>query len=233
MATELVLIRHGHAVRVNGRYLNVPLTPLGQKQANLTGEYLCSIRDHFDGFYCSPLPRARETAARIGAKIGQVPHVRRGIQEWENHEVPQLVAFETLAHVGVFGKYLYENSGKPVRWPVVGRVSSVLTKLVERHPNQRICVVVHSGIISSVLAWYFPKRRRRWWRYTVDNCSLTTLRIDGNRAELIDVNNTDHLRPEETTAQPPAQAVIQATTAEATIDKTLDQVASKTPLKKE
>ena len=39
MATELILIRHGNAVRVNGDYLHAPLTALGQEQAAQTGEY--------------------------------------------------------------------------------------------------------------------------------------------------------------------------------------------------
>ncbi len=214
MATELTLIRHGHAVRVNGHYVPAPLTALGQKQADTTGRYLCRTQYHFDGFYCSPLRRARETAARIGVQTGQIPHITNGIQELEGLEVPQLVLFETLARFGVFGQYLYEYSGKPLRWPIVGRVSQVLTELLAKHPDERVAVVVHSGVISAVLAWYYPRRRRRWWRYTVDNCSLTRLLVDGAKAELLTVNDTNHLRPEITTQQPPAPAVEVAKSAE-------------------
>ena len=39
MATELILIRHGHAVRINGDYVHAPLTKIGQDQAARTGEY--------------------------------------------------------------------------------------------------------------------------------------------------------------------------------------------------
>ncbi len=207
MATELVLIRHGHALRVDGHYVPAPLTPLGQTQANATGKYFCRAHEHFDGFYCSPLRRARETAARIGAQTGQIPHIRKGIQELETIEVPQLILFEALARAGVFGHYLYENSGKPIKWPIVGRVSQVLTQLIDQHPNQCLAVVAHSGVISAVLAWYFPGRRRHWWHYTVDNCSLTRLRIEGGKAAALAINDTNHLKPEITTAQPPAPTV--------------------------
>ncbi len=229
MGTELTLVRHGHAVRIHGRYLNSPLTVLGEKQANLTGLALCERGIHYDGFYCSPLRRARQTAARIGAKIGEVPHVRRGVQEWENHEVPELVAFESLAHLGLFGGYLYTHAGRPLHWPIVGRVSRVLSRLIEQHPDEQIAVVVHSGIISAVLAWYFPKRRRAWYRFTVDNCSLTTLRIEGTHAELVLLNDTRHLAPEETTVQPPARTVIQATTAQQKISAEVAKVAKPNP----
>ena len=36
MATELIIIRHGNAVSVNGDYFHAPLTPLGQEQAAQT-----------------------------------------------------------------------------------------------------------------------------------------------------------------------------------------------------
>ncbi len=214
MATELILIRHGHAVRINGDYIRAPLTPLGQKQATLTGRYLCQTQQTFDAFYCSPLRRARETAARIGAQISQVPHVKNGVQELEAIEVPQLIAFEVLARLGLFDHYLYNCSGTPIRWPIVGRVSTALTDLMRQHPNQRIAIVAHSGVISAVLAWYYPKRRRRWWRYTVDNCSFTRLVVEGTKAELVAVNDTNHLRPEVTTMQPPASTVQIAELAE-------------------
>ncbi len=214
MTTELILIRHGHAVRVNGHYVPAPLTELGQKQADRTGRFLCQMQEHLDGFYCSPLRRARETAARIGVQIGQIPHIRNGIQELEGLEVPQLVLFETMARFGLFGNYLYQCKGQLIRWPIVGRVSKVLTELMVKHPDERVAVVVHSGVISAVLAWYYPRRRRRWWRYTVDNCSLTRLLVNGAQAELLTVNDTNHLRPEITTQQPPAPAVEVAKTAE-------------------
>ena len=221
MATELVLIRHGHAVRVNGDYVHAPLTELGQRQALLTGERLCKADEHLDGFYCSPLRRTKETAARIGSKINQVPTVQNGIQELEGIEVPQLVLFEFLARIGWFGHYLYHNIGKPIKWPIVGRVSTVLTQLIAKHPNQRVAVVTHSGVISSVLAWYFPGKRRKWWMYTVDNCSLTRLMVEGTRAELVVVNDTNHLSAEMTTTQPPAGTVQVAKTTEAAVEQKL------------
>ncbi len=207
MANELILIRHGNAVRIKGDYVHAPLTELGQKQATLTGRYMCGRYDHLDAFYCSPLRRARETAARIGSQLGQVPHVQNGVQELELIEVPQLVIFEALARLGVFDHYLYNCSGTQILWPILGRISRALCDLMTKHPEQRIVVVAHSGVISGVLAWYYPRRRRRWWRYTVDNCSLTALNVEDRTAELLFVNDTNHLRPEETTAQPPAPSV--------------------------
>lgn len=207
MSTELVLIRHGHAVRVNGDYVNAPLTEVGRTQAELTGLRFCNQEIALDGFYSSPIRRTKETSALIASKISKIPAIQPGIQELEGIEVPTLVLFEFLAHVGWFGKYLYENSGKPVHWPIMGRVSQVITDLVKKHEGGRVAVVTHSGVISSILAWYFPNKRRRHWRYVVDNCSLTRLQIDGAHAELLVMNDTQHLSDALTTKQPPAGTV--------------------------
>jgi broad specificity phosphatase PhoE len=222
MATELILVRHGYAIRVNGDYVSAPLTPLGEKQAALTGQLFCSgdtVRPEW--LYTSPLRRTKETAAIIGTRMGKIPTVRNGIQELEGLEVPQLILFEFLAHIGFFGKYLYDNSGKPLTWPIIGRVSTVITDLVAKHPNEHIAVVTHAGVVNSVLAWFFPGKRRKFWTRTVDNCSLTRLLIEGTKAEILAVNNTDHLAMELTTSQPAAASVEVAKKVEQTVAQTL------------
>lgn len=219
MTTELVLIRHGHAVRVNGDYVRAPLTETGRTQAELTGLRFCQEDFQLDGFYSSPLRRTKETSAIIGSKMGKIPAIQNGVQELEGIEVPTLVLMEFLAHIGWFGGYLYDNIGKPITWPIVGRVSNVVSELLKKHEGGRFVIVTHSGVISSVLAWYFPNKRRRWWTYTVDNCSLTRLRIDGARAELIVVNDTNHLSDALTTKQPPAQTVQVANKAEKKVEE--------------
>jgi 2,3-bisphosphoglycerate-dependent phosphoglycerate mutase len=235
MATELVLVRHGHAVRVNGDYVHAPLTELGRTQADLTGVRFCSEMSKLDGYYASPLRRTKETSAIIGSKIGQVPGLKPGVQELAGLEVPTLVLMEVLARLGWFGHYLYENAGKPMHWPITGRVSTVVTDVVKKHEGGRVAIVTHSGVISSILAWYFPNKRRRWWRYVVDNCSLTRLRIEGTRAELLVVNDTNHLSDLLTTKQPPAATVQVANQAEQKIEQVVtstgqkvDQAAAKT-----
>ncbi len=219
MATELVLVRHGHAVRVGGDYVHAPLTELGTKQAELTGQRLCAEPLPLDGFYSSPLRRTKETSAIIGTKIGRVPGIQKDVRELEGIEVPTLVLMEFLAHLGWFGGYLYENVGKPIQWPIVGRVSHAIAELVKRHEGGSFAVVTHSGVVSSVLAWYFPNKRRRWWVYTVDNCSLTRLKIDGTQAELVILNDTAHLSDALTTKQPPATTVQVANKAEQKVEQ--------------
>ena len=94
MATELILIRHGNAVRVHGGYLHAPLTALGRQQAVQTGRCLCEMHQPLDGFYTSPVRRAKETAAIIGSAIGEKPKVKIGVRELETLEALALALLE-------------------------------------------------------------------------------------------------------------------------------------------
>jgi broad specificity phosphatase PhoE len=78
---------------------------------------------------------------------------------------------------------------------------------VAKHPGQRVAVIAHSGVISAALSWYLPEKRWRWWRTTVGNCSLTRFKVEGNRAELLAVNDIQHLSPMIVTTQPPTKTV--------------------------
>lgn len=207
MATELILIRHGYAVRVNGDYFHAPLTALGQEQAAQTGQYFSAPQNHLDGFYSSPLRRTQETANIIGAKIGQTAELKPGVQEVRLHELPALVLFEILSIIDPVEDYLDARAGGPIRWPIEGRVSAVLLDIVAKHPDQRVAVVAHAGVISAALSWYLPERRWRWWRTTVSNCSITRFKVEGNRAELLAVNDIKHLSPVIVTTQPPTAVV--------------------------
>jgi broad specificity phosphatase PhoE len=207
MTTEIILIRHGNAVRVNGDYVHAPLTPLGQEQAAQTGQYFSSPQNHIDGFYSSPLRRTQETAHIIGERIGQTAELRTGVQEVRFYEMPALVVLEILSIFDPIEDYLDARAGGPIRWPIEGRVSTVLLDIMVRHPNQRVAVIAHSGVISAALSWYLPEKRWRWWRTTVSNCSLTRFKVEGARAELLAVNDIQHLSPGMVTTQPPTITV--------------------------
>jgi broad specificity phosphatase PhoE len=207
MATELILIRHGNAVRVNGDYYHAPLTVLGREQAAQTGEFFNIPQNHLDGFYSSPLRRTQETAHIIGAKIGQNAELRPGVQEVRLNELPALVILEILSIADPVEDYLDARAGVPIHWPIEGRVSAVLLDILSRHPDQRVAVVAHAGVISATLSWYLPEKRWQWWRTTVSNCSITSFKVEGSRVELLAVNDIRHLSPVLSSTQPPTKTV--------------------------
>jgi hypothetical protein len=122
-------------------------------------------------------------------------------------ELPALVILEMLSIADPIEDYLDARVGLSIRWPIEGRVSAVLLDIVAKHPNQRVAVVAHAGVISAALSWYLPEKRWRWWRTTVSNCSLTRFKVEGNRAELLAVSDIKHLSPVLVTTQPPTKTV--------------------------
>lgn len=191
---ELYLIRHGNAKKLRGEtYVTAPLTELGRAQAELTGAFLKEQNIQFDGYYCSELKRARETATLIGERIGQIPQVQRHIQEMEYREIPAMVMAELVARTGMLNRYFETRVGKAIRFPMIGRVANGMLEILSKHTRGRIGIVVHGGVISSVLSWYFPRERRRWWGEPVGNCSLTRIEIENARARLLEFDSTAHL----------------------------------------
>lgn len=83
-AHVIVLVRHGQYVDDRSIPDNPgpPLSPLGVAQAHLAGARLASLGMHFDGFYASPLQRARNTAAIIAQDFpGRRFQVLDGLEE--------------------------------------------------------------------------------------------------------------------------------------------------------
>jgi probable phosphoglycerate mutase len=80
---ELWLIRHGEtewsaAKRHTGR-TDIPLTPIGERQAAALGQFLAGRR--FAGVLCSPLSRAQKTCQLAG--YGEVARVTDDLLEWD------------------------------------------------------------------------------------------------------------------------------------------------------
>jgi len=207
MATELILIRHGYTVRVNGDYVHAPLTPLGQEQAAQTGQYLFASQQLINGFYTSPLRRAQETADIIASKISLKPIVKNGVREVGGPEIPALALYEFASIFDPVEDYLDDRAGKPIRWPIEGRISKSLLEMIAAHPNQRVVMVAHSGVISAILAWYFPEERGEYWLTTVRNCSLTRLGVDKTQVQILGIDEIQHLSPQAVTQQRPDRAV--------------------------
>ncbi len=207
MATEIALIRHGHAVRINGDYIKAPLTEIGQQQAQATGNFFFPPAHKLAALYTSPLRRTRETAEAIGTLLGLPISEQLGVQEVRNRELPILVALEFLSLFDPVEDYLDRHVGQAINWPIEGRVSKVILELVAKHPDSKVGVVTHSGIISSVLSWCLPEERWKWWRYTVGNCSITKVLFTGQQVKVLAIDDTTHLNSEIETTQPPAPAV--------------------------
>src|SRR4051794_36756058 len=92
---ELLLIRHGLPIRVEDADgpANPPLSVTGVAQADALAAWLAPLG--VDALYTSPLRRAQETAAPLGAALGLEPVVDAGVEEYDAH-LPEYIPIEEL-----------------------------------------------------------------------------------------------------------------------------------------
>lgn len=193
----IYLVRHGETDwnrerRVQGS-TDIPLNTTGRAQAKATGELLA--RRDWDGIFASPLSRAMETAKIIAAETGlsapiAVPGVvERSYGRAEGHTDDELDA-------------LYpgntEVPGRESRDAVTERVIPALVALAEANHGKSIIVVVHGGVIASVLAAVAPERTRS----PIVNGSVHSFRHDDGALQLVNFDDPIEVESENTGAEP-------------------------------
>ena len=197
MATTLIFIRHGESEgNLHHIFLgqqNMPLTPLGKRQAALTAEFL---RDTpINAVYASDLTRAMMTAEPVARQKGLAIQPETGLREifagaWE------MKTYEEIAEMFPEDYQCWREDIGRVRCTegestaeLQQRVKDPLESIVRRHAGQTVCVVTHATALRSIkCAWYgLPVERMNevpWPR----NASVTTVRYedDGSVTMLLD-----------------------------------------------
>lgn len=212
-ATEVFLVRHGESEPVVDGVL-VPdvdghadpaLAPDGRWQAEQVGRRLAD--QQVDAIYVTTLRRTHETAAPLAARLGLTPVVEPDLREvhlgeWEG---------------GLFRRHAAE--GHPLalkmfeeqRWDVVpgaeqteafgARVRAGIERIVAAHPDQRVVVVVHGGVIGELVRQAVGGSMGFAF-VGADNGSITHLVVTGDRWIVRRFNDTAHLGGFDLDAEP-------------------------------
>ncbi len=173
------------------------LSELGRDQAQRVCARLAT--EHVDAIYVTTLRRTAETAAPLAALLKITPDVEPELREiylgdWEGWVFEQkFVDRDPVALQMV----------REQRWDLVpgcepidgfrGRVHSGIERISSRHPDQRVVVVAHGGVIGEVLAQ--ASGSDPWAFVGADNASLSHLVVTGRRWVVRRFNDTTHLDP--------------------------------------
>lgn len=157
--TQIFLVRHVETVwnaenRIQG-HLDSPLTDLGIAQAEALAEYFKSQR--FAAFYSSDLGRACETTRYISEKNG-LPFSTMPCLRERNFGILQgaLKKELTVKFPEVYRRYkTYEPDyvipeGESIKQSSE-RCIKCLEELAQKHVDERILIVAHSGVLVSLL----------------------------------------------------------------------------------
>jgi probable phosphoglycerate mutase len=202
-AADILLIRHGESAParveepfplVDGRS-DPPLDLQGRKEAELLAERLAG--EEVAAIYVTPLRRTAETAAPLAARLGLEPRVEPGLAEVHLGEWEGGLFRVKIAEGDPRAMRLYTDErwdaipGAESNEAVEARVREAIERLAAAHPDQRIVVVAHGGVIATILA--LATGSRPFAFLGADNGSLTHVVVTSERWIVRRFNDTGHL----------------------------------------
>lgn len=221
MAT-IYLVRHGQASFGAENYDQ--LSPLGQRQANATGEYFARIGVQFDRVYSGDLSRQRETCERVVAlQAGSVEHaIDPRFNEIQNDEqIAKLSPVVTktnpliraLIEKGLSSSKDYQKvieavfnywvsndcSGYGIQgWPEYsGRVRDAVQEVMSREGSGKtIGIFTSGGTIATAVAQVLGLGGEQTYKFyePLFNCSVTQLFYSGENVSLSYFNDRSFLQ---------------------------------------
>ena len=206
-ASRLILVRHGESTwnrerRIQGQ-LDPPLSEKGHEQARRVAGRLA--RGRIDALYTSDLLRASQTAAPIASALGVEARPMAGLREiflgdWEGLHTDELAQRFPEA----WDAWTREPSWDVVprgegATPFETRVTSVLDRLFEQHPQSNAIVVTHGGVIQIALHRVVGRPSHGLFPFRISNGSVSIVERRNGRMVIATVNDTSHLEgtPEE------------------------------------
>lgn len=203
-ATELFLVRHGESApvvpgvaipQVDG-HDDPALAPEGRHQAERVGERLAD--QHIDAIYVSPLRRTHETAAPLASRVGLTPVVVPDLREvhlgeWEGGAFRRHVAEGHPTAIRMFTEQRWDAiPGAESTEALAQRLHRALEGIIGTHPDQRVVLVVHGGVIGEVVR--MAAGGGRGFAFVgADNGSVTHLVRTPDRWIIRRFNDTAHL----------------------------------------
>lgn len=202
-ATELVLVRHGESEpAVDGRpfplvdgHGDPALSPEGRAQAARVCERLATER--IDAIYVSKLRRTLETAAALAVTLRVEPRVDPDLHEvhlgeWEGGAFRRHVAEGHPAALTMIREERWDAiPGAEPADVFAARTRRAVQRIAASHPDQRVAVFAHGGIIGQVLAQ--ATGARPFALGGADNASISHLVVVSDRWVLRRFNDTTHL----------------------------------------
>lgn len=220
----IILLRHGETdfnklEKVQGSEVDPPLNQLGQKQAELTGEF---IKNNFkiDVIYCSKYLRAKQTAVKIMNKINYKKKIvleddlkegDKGLYSGKSkEEVKKLISQneklkkfnEDCNSYDHYQKLntMYENDHisklmkKETNKDVGVRAKKTIRKIMKQNLNKNILIVTHGSFIANAIRNIFKLRQIPEQTVGKGNCSITVIKLEKDQKELIMGFNNMHLK---------------------------------------
>jgi phosphoserine phosphatase len=199
---RLIVVRHGETVynaqrRFTGQS-DVPLNSLGEQQALVLGD--CLATEHLDAIITSDLERTRVTARAIALCHGlpsqeDIDLRELAFGEWEGYTYDEVLARDAN-HASLWraNPSKYAPPGGETVAQLRDRCVRALKRWQTRYPEASVLWVTHGGLIGVLLCHILGIDLKRRWQFSHDNASISEIRISGDRAIIVRLNETAHIR---------------------------------------
>lgn len=153
---ELIVVRHALPIRVvntEGTPADPPLDEPGHHQAEAVAAWLADPEEgRIDALWCSPMLRARQTAAPIAAALGLSPRFDADLAEYDRHHHEYIPVEQLKAEKGERWEALLRGESEGWVDAAVFRqqVVSVMERIAGAHRGQRVVAVCHGGVINAI-----------------------------------------------------------------------------------
>jgi broad specificity phosphatase PhoE len=205
MKTVMYLIRHG-ATEANlalpapllGRRHNLPLAPLGVRQAEATRDLL-AVRP-IDRCYSSPLLRALQTAAIVATPHGLTPEPLEGLTacdvgRWEGLDWPTIRARDPESyHRFLAQPAAHFYPGGESFADVDRRARETFERLLQAHRGGTVLVVSHDEVNRTYLAGLLGLGPDWARQVNLDSCGVSVVVRERRQTYLNTLNAAFHLQ---------------------------------------
>jgi alpha-ribazole phosphatase len=199
---RLILVRHGETFynaqrRLTGQ-ADVPLNPLGERQAAALGD--CLATEHLDAIVTSDLERTRVTAWAIaynhGLHVQEDSDLRElAFGEWEGYTYDEVLARDAhRASLWRTDPSRYAPPGGETIAQVRDRCVRALKRWQTLYPEASVLWVTHGGLIGVLLCHVLGIDLKHRWQFRHDNASISEIRLSGDRVIIVRLNETAHVR---------------------------------------
>lgn len=199
--TRILLARHGEtAWNREGRWqghADIELDPAGRRQARALAARLAP--QGIAALWTSDLARALETAAAIATATGVEAAVDPDLREvdvgdWSGLTRADVHARDPAWHAAWARGEAPAYPGGETYAQLYERANRAFERIVRAHPGETAVVVCHGGTIRAIVSEVVGLGPRDRWRIaTGQNCSVTRIEVDGDRAALVTLNEPNGL----------------------------------------
>ncbi len=200
---RLFIVRHGATAynvgekRIRGR-IELPLSELGLKQADLAGKALAKIP--LDVIYYSKIKRAAQTAEKIKkynekAQLIEEPLlIDLSFGDWEGKTLSEIFKSkeEEQRYYEKPSDFLIPNG--ETFYQGLDRIHRLFLRL-RTQTEQNIALVTHGAMINLIFVYLYKTHVDMFWKFLVEPASISEVELLPDGAfRIIRVNDCNHLK---------------------------------------